>query len=157
MAIRVYADTSVFGGILDAEFAVASNRFVELVVGGAVTLVTSALVALEIDGAPHSVRANYERLRALAEVLPAGPEPLVLREAFVAAGLVRARSRADALHVALAVVGECDAIVSWNFRDIVRYDLIPRYNSISVRLGYRAIAIHTPPEVVSAFEDLQGR
>ena len=144
MTIRVYADTSVFGGILDAEFAAESNRFVELVDAGTVTLVTSALVALEIDEAPRSVRTNYERLRALAEVVPVGPSPLMLREAFVAAGLVRARSRADALHVALAVVSECDAIVSWNFKDIVRYDLIPRYNSISLQLGYRAIAIHTP-------------
>ena len=45
---RVYADTSVFGGVFDEEFDVASERFVAAVENGRFTLITSALVEAEI-------------------------------------------------------------------------------------------------------------
>ena len=40
-AISVYADTSVFGGVFDDEFSGPSKTFVEAVVAGRFTLVTS--------------------------------------------------------------------------------------------------------------------
>jgi predicted nucleic acid-binding protein len=151
--IRVYADTSVFGGILDEEFRDPTLAFLTLVHRGQLQLVTSALVALEIEGAPLAVREGYERLRPLAEVISIEADALALRHAYVAAGFVRARSNADALHVALATVARCAAIVSWNFKDIVRYDLIPRYNGVNQRLDYSPLGIHVPPEVESAFDE----
>ena len=39
--MRVYADTSVFGGVFDDEFARPSQRFFELVQAGSFTLVCS--------------------------------------------------------------------------------------------------------------------
>lgn len=42
--IRVYADTSVFGGAFDEEFQAASRTFFDQVRNGRFKLVTSALV-----------------------------------------------------------------------------------------------------------------
>jgi len=39
-------------------------------------------------------------------------------------------------------------IVSWNFRHIVHYQKIPKYNAVNVLNGYAPIAIHSPLEVI---------
>jgi len=43
-ALQVYADTSVFGGYFDAEFAAESRRFFDLVRAGRVKLLLSEVV-----------------------------------------------------------------------------------------------------------------
>jgi hypothetical protein len=40
-----------------------------------------------------------------------------------------------------------DAIVSWNFKHIVRLDLIGRYNQVNRSLGHPNLVIITPLEV----------
>jgi hypothetical protein len=58
------------------------------------------------------------------------------------------RASHDALHVAIATVSACRLIVSWNFRDIVHFAKIPRYNAINEQMGYGAIGIFSPFEVI---------
>jgi len=67
--MKVYTDTSVFGGVFDAEFAAPSNRFFAEVDAGRCTLVTSAIVSAEIEPAPEDVRDFFERYIPLAEVV----------------------------------------------------------------------------------------
>jgi len=74
-------------------------------------------------------------------------EALVLRDAYLAAGIVGARWSSVALHVALATVAWADAIASWNFRHIVRLDRIRLYNAVNLTEGYGLIAILSPREV----------
>ncbi len=148
MAIRVYADTSVFGGLFDIEFAEASRRFFELVAAHTLRLVTSSVVAREIDGAPEQVRAAFRAGLGGAELLRVSDAAVRLAAGYIDAGILTARSADDSLHVALATVGRCDLIVSWNFRDIVRFDKIRLYNEVNGRFGFDPIAIHSPHEVI---------
>jgi hypothetical protein len=55
----------------------------------------------------------------------------------------------DALHVATATVTDCALIISWNFKHIVHFQKIPLYNAINIANGFRAIAIHSPLEVLN--------
>jgi hypothetical protein len=55
MPIRTYADTSVYGGPYDEEFAEASRRFFDQVRAGRFLLVTSAVVSDELEEAPPKV------------------------------------------------------------------------------------------------------
>ncbi len=55
---------------------------------------------------------------------------------------------ADALHVAVATVFECRAIVTWNFKHIVRFQKVPLYNGVNKASGYAETAIHTPQEII---------
>ena len=54
--MRIYADTSVFGGLFDLEFAPASQALFEEFESGRFVLATSALVEAEIEPAPAAVR-----------------------------------------------------------------------------------------------------
>lgn len=49
--------------------------------------------------------------------------------------------------MAVATVARGDAIVSWNFKHIVRLEKIRRYNEVNTSLGYGSLIIITPREV----------
>ena len=135
---RIYVDTSVFGAAFAPGFAEASNRLLDEVRGGRVEAVISGTVRAEIAPAPEHVRNTDEALQ--------------LRDAYLAAGVVTSKWEADALHVALATVAGCSAIVSWNFKHIVHLEKAPAYNGVNLARGYHQLAICTPPEVVQ-YED----
>ena len=146
--IRVYADTSVFGGILDEEFDTASRRFFDQVRAGDLRLVTSVIVQDEIAEGPAAVQARYEEMLGIAEVTEIPPAAFELQQAYVHHAVVSERWAADALHVAIATVAGCSMIVSWNFRHIVNFRRIPLYNGVNALKGYGSIAIHSPLEVL---------
>ena len=58
------------------------------------------------------------------------------------------RFATDALHVALATASGVFMIVSWNFRHIVNFQKIPKYNAVNKLHGYNDIAIYSPLEVI---------
>jgi hypothetical protein len=146
--LRVYVDTSVFGGMFDAEFRSASGTFFGQVLTGHFTLVLSALVRRELSAAPETVRSLYEQMTPLAQTAEIDDEVLQLADAYIGAGIITPKSIDDARHVALTTVSECSAIVSWNFRHIVHFQKIPLYNAVNTVHGYREIAICSPGEVI---------
>lgn len=146
--IRVYADTSIYGGPFDVEFADASRAFFRQIEEGRFSLVTSPLVREELNGAPTAVREWYERFEPVAERVEVSPAAVALQQAYLQAGIVAGRWEADALHVAAATVSECRIIVSWNFKHIVSYQKIPLYNGINLTHGFGVIAIHSPLEII---------
>jgi hypothetical protein len=74
-------------------------------------------------------------------------EVSLLRDAYLQAGIVGARWSNDAAHVAAATVARADAIVSWNFKHIVRLEKMKGYNGMSLLNGYGILTIITPREV----------
>ena len=64
-------------------------------------------------------------------------------------GLIPIKYRNDALHLAVAVVHDVDAVVSWNFEHLVRLATRLGVNGLNKMLGYRDIEIVSPEEVVS--------
>lgn len=151
---RIYVDTSVLGGCFDAEFAPWSKGLVEDFRRGVFQPVLSGVTAEEISRAPEQVRGLHEELTSLgAEIVTTSPEALRLLAAYERRGILGARYRNDLLHIALATVATVDALVSWNFRHIVRMEKIQLFNDVNVELGYRALAIHSPREVTTYEQD----
>jgi hypothetical protein len=146
--LRVYADTSVFGGSFDAEFAVESERFFDLVRDGRVKILVSEVVVRELASAPVRVR---ELLRSLpadsVEQVRLTRDVIDLRDAYLAAGILDSQSMDDATHVAAATVARADAIVSWNFKHIVRIDKMRAYNQVNLQTGFGLLSIVSPQEV----------
>ncbi len=66
--LKVYADTSVFGGVFDTEFDSVSLRFFHHVKNKDFHLVTSVVVAEELKNAPDKVRDFFHEIAASAEV-----------------------------------------------------------------------------------------
>ncbi len=150
MTIRIYTDTSVVGGCEDEEFAEYSVRLMECFVRGERVLVLSSLTVQELAAAPAAVRRRLASVpEAHIETLQLGAEAQELAEAYVAAGVLTAKLRADAKHIAIATVGRVDVLVSWNFKHIVNLQRIHGYNSVNLRKGYPMIEIRTPREVLS--------
>ncbi len=99
--VRVYVDTSVYGGVFDDEFAEASEAFFARARAGALRLVASPAVDDELLGAPQRVRDFASELLAVAETTRITEEALQLRQAYLSAGIVGAvGGGVDALHSA---------------------------------------------------------
>jgi hypothetical protein len=79
--LRVYADTSVFGGRFDEEFERPTRLFFQMVTERKIHLVTSALVEEELTPAPERVRGFFGELRKYNEIVSFTPEAMELRKA----------------------------------------------------------------------------
>ena len=146
--MKIYADTSVFGGIFDHEFSQPSRQFFDEVDNARFILVTSAVVEAEIEPAPEKIREFFAKYAASGIVADTSKKALELQSRYIASGVVTEKSLNDALHVAIATVSGCDLIVSWNFKHIVHFDKIPKYNAVNVLNGYGPIGIFSPLEVI---------
>ena len=147
--LRLYIDTSVFGGCFDDEFSEESKRLLETTSSGHVVFLVSEVVLAELRRAPQNVQNLFQTIPDEAlELLDKSPETVALSQAYLAARVVTAKSRNDAEHVAYATVARADAIVSWNFKHIVRLDRIKGFNKVNFENGYGVLQIVSPKEVL---------
>ncbi len=151
--LRVYVDTSVFGGVFDIEFMESSKTLFHQIRSGQFLLCVSEVVRREIELAPEQVKNFYTECSDITETLPITRECLELRERYVEQGIVSRKYVDDALHVAVATVSGCAMIVSWNFKHIVHFEKISLYNAINRIHGYREIFINSPSEVITYDEE----
>ncbi len=146
--LRVYADSSVIGGCLDPEFATDSQRVVEWARQKQLILLISETTLTELETAPPAVQNILKDLPLESlEMVSISPELLALRDAYVQASVVGPRWLNDAAHVAAATIARADAMVSWNFKHIVRLEKMKGYNQVNLLNGYGILTIITPREV----------
>lgn len=82
------------------------------------------------------------------EVLSVDEEIDRLADKYIAEGIIPAVYRDDALHIALASVKGLDILVSWNFKHLVKHKTRVEVTGVNTLLGYKAIDICTPWEVI---------
>ncbi|HEX8359410.1 MAG TPA: hypothetical protein VF613_04860 [Longimicrobium sp.] len=146
---RIYIDTSVVGGCLDAEFREASLQLFELFQTGDLIAVVSRLVRSEVRRAPPAVRAMLAQIpSAHREDVRVTREAVGLAKRYIAAGVLGRAMQADAHHIAAATVHRVDVLASWNFKHIVNVRRIHGYNAVNLREGRSPVEIQTPAEVV---------
>jgi predicted nucleic acid-binding protein len=154
LSMKVYVDTSVFGGLFDEEFSSATEAFFQLVRLGRFELFVSDVVAEEISHAPAEVqKAFQDMLPGGMTIVPVTEELLQLRDEYIRQGILTEKSADDAAHVAAATLGSADIIVSWNFRHIVHYQKIRMYNAVNAMRGYHSLDIRSPAEVIDYEEE----
>lgn len=150
MIPRVYIDTSVVGGCFDDEYKEESNRLWNEFKMEQKRAVVSDLLQLELEEAPEQVR---ELLRELPpdsiEYVSLDQESLALAHAYLQDGAVAESSLSDARHIAIATIARADVLVSWNFKHIVNLNRIRRFNAVNLKMGYPAIEIRSPREVLN--------
>ncbi len=148
--LRVYADTSVFGGCFDDEFRTESVRFFEEVRSGRFVVVVSDVVLDELGLAPECVRRVLAELPpSRVELVTSSEESNELKQAYLDSGVVGPASRNDAAHIALATIYGAELVVSWNFEHIVHFEKIAGYKGVNSLRGYRNPKIYSPREVVN--------
>ena len=148
--LRIYIDTSVLGGCFDPEFAVWSNGLVRDFRTGRLVPVLSDVTAAEVQDGPEPVRDLHQEILLLAgRVLPVTAQVVALVAAYAARGILPANFQADMTHIALATLAEVDALVSWNFKHIVRLEKIRLFNAVNEERGHKALSILSPREVTT--------
>jgi hypothetical protein len=152
--MRVYLDTSVFGGCFDEEFQAASQELFDAVLtGGVVALISDTLVG-ELVNAPEQVQNLLQRVIDFGyERLPLKRETEQLRDAYLAAGVVTAQYADDALHVAHATLARADVVVSWNFEHLVNPSRVRAFNGVNIAQGYGPVIIMTPSDINGVLEE----
>lgn len=146
--MKLYLDTSVFSAYYDErtpermrmtrDFWSVLERHEKL---------CSELTIEELSQARSGLREKLLALTRNFVVLSLTDEMRNLAERYVEGGVVPPRYFADALHIAAAVLGNADILVSWNFRHLVRRSTRLLVNYLNTRQGLRTIEILAPPEV----------
>ena len=152
MPYRLYVDTSVFGALFDEEDPERvrlTRSTLRRIKQAPYEAFIGTPVLEEISIAPLRLRVALERqLKSLSPTLiEEGTASLRLAQAYMDARLVPPPKRNDARHIAIATAADLDAIVSWNFRDMVNIKKKNIVHSVNAKFGYRLIDIVSPLEV----------
>jgi hypothetical protein len=151
---KVYIETSVWGMTLQNQpraLRQPTKQFLRQCRSGIFVPYISTVVLQEIALAPASAAKQMVReINRLAPVaLELSQESERLAEAYVTAGVVPAKKRDDARHVAIATVAGLEIVVSWNNRHLANEHKRSLFNAVNRLAGYeQGLAIHTPFEVM---------
>jgi len=155
---KIYIDTSVISNLYadDAPMLMEySLKLWEVIKQDLYDVVISGLALYEIR------KCSEPKLSVLAEYLDEinfeeaelNDEINVLAEKYITDGIIPQKYYDDALHIAAATILGCDAIVSWNFKHMVKLKTIIGVNRINRYLGYNEIEIITPMSMVEEEEE----
>ena len=146
--LRIYLDTSVFGGKYDVEFELWIGIFFENVISENLTIIYSNVAEDELENAPQKIKDFIETIPQNNIMrVELTQEAILLAEQYIKEKVVGKSSRADCYHIAIATIIKADILVSWNFKHIVNIQRINGYNAINLLNGYQTIEIRTPREV----------
>ncbi len=147
--IRIYADTSVFGGFFDTEFDKETKLLFDKILKGEFKLIISDLTQNELIKAPDNVRNLIMDLNIMdVEVIKISNEEINLAKSYVSENVVGKTSFDDCIHIAAATINNVDLLVSWNFKHIVNVMRIRGYNAVNIKNGYKTIDIRSPKDLI---------
>jgi hypothetical protein len=108
------------------------------------------LVLAELNRASPDVRNKLLEavVRLPVENLSITDEAMDLAGRYVRDGVIPARYRDDAVHVALAVLNNLDVVVTWNMKHLANVRRIEGINRTNLAMRLPLIRIHTPEEVI---------
>ena len=153
MKLRLYLDTSVFGGFFDDEFSEHTIPLFKRISKGEFILIYSTITQEELGNAPNQVKTLVTNLKTeFTEYVELHEEAVELATSYIQENVVGKTSFADCLHIALATLNNADYLVSWNFKHIVNIQRIKGYNSVNRMKGYAQLEIRSPLE----FENYEG-
>lgn len=118
---------------------------------GKYDVIISDLVLAEINECKEPKRSllkeylakiNYERVEITKESEEIANE--IIKE-----GILNLKSFDDCLHIASAILNDCNIIVSWNFKHMVNVDTINGVRKITFAKRYNNIDIYAPYVLLS--------
>jgi len=151
--MRLYLDTSIFGALFDSELPSrieVTKKLLDSIIKEKNIGIISNIVLEEIERAPKELkdRIILEMRKVPLEIISEDEKSADLMDIYESEGFIRKSARLDLRHIAVAVINSCDAIVSWNFRDIVNLRTRRAVHSINIKLGLPLIEIVSPEEVI---------
>ena len=155
--LKVYLDTSVISHLLqeDVPEKMADTRQLwEMFKDGKYDVCLSAVTLREISDCPEPKRTelrNYLK-QIQYNVFDITKEALEVARQIITAQILTEKSFDDCQHIGVAVVNDCDCIISWNFKHIVNIKTIRGVRSITNLQGYKPIEIWSPSVLLESEE-----
>jgi len=156
--LRIYLDTSVISNLIadDApKMMEYSLRLWDEIKEGLYDVYISNIVITEIDACPQPKKSGLTKYMEDINYTQAGmvDEAVDLAQQYIDVGIIPVKYEDDALHIALATILDCSAIISWNFTHMVKLKTINGVNNINREFGYRQLEIVSPMSIVREEED----
>jgi len=151
--MRLYLDTSVIGALFDSEMPQRieiTRALLRSIIKGKHIGIISNIVLEEIEKSPEEFKEKIiaEMRKIPLQIISEDEASADLLEFYEKEGFIRRGARLDLRHLAVATVNGVDAVVSWNFRDIVNIRTRRSVHSTNLRLGFPLIEIVSPEEVI---------
>jgi len=151
--MRLYLDTSVIGALFDLEMpqrVEITRALLQSIISGEHTGIISNIVLEEIERSPEEFKEKIidEMRKIPLHIISEDEASADLLEIYEKEGFIRKGARLDLRHIAVATVNGVDAVVSWNFRDIVNIRTRRSVHATNLRLGFPLIEIVSPEEVI---------
>ena len=147
--LKIYLDTSVISHLHQLDTPDKMDDTLSLwedIKAGEYDAVISEVTTREIMNCSEpkrSIMADYLD-EGNFEEFPITQESHDLAQEIIKRGILTAKSLDDCTHIAVAILNNCDIIVSWNFKHIVNVRTINGVREIIVSNYYKPIDIYSP-------------
>ncbi|HEY4481723.1 MAG TPA: type II toxin-antitoxin system VapC family toxin [Candidatus Brocadiaceae bacterium] len=146
---KLYLDTSVPSFLFaddSPEKREVTIRFWDILKLGLYDVVISDILLIEISKSeiPLNQKLEDKLSDIVLEIASVNEDVFSLAQKYIDEGIIPQKYQDDALHIALATYNEVDALVSWNFKHMVKLKTIRGVNGINRMLGFKELEILTP-------------
>ena len=150
---KLFIETTVFNFYFEGKHGQKQNdaiRLFEEIAKGRYEAYTSEEVFSEIEKAfvDKSLKMRALSEKYIKRLLVSSPETKHIAEIYIEKGIIPAKSKKDALHIACAVVNDLDLVISYNLGHIIKTKTMIGTGLVNLREGYRQIGLSTPTEVL---------
>jgi len=151
---KLFIETTVFNFYFEEKHGQKQKdavRLFEEVAKGRYEAYTSDVVINELKKATLDKFIRMDELyeKYIKRTLGLLPETEHIAELYIKKGIIPAKSKEDALHIACAVVNDLDFVISYNLGHLVKTKTMIGTGLINLREGYRQIGLSTPTEVLN--------
>jgi len=155
--LRLYLDTSTISHLFanDTPDKMRDTSLLwEDIINDKHDIFISPVVIDEIENCDEPKRSHmFERLEQIQfQILTRTDEVVRLSDEYIAGCVLKEKNYADCLHIAFAVVYNCDIIVSWNFKHLVNYKTINKVKIVNAINHYKEIIIMPPSMLLEEVE-----
>jgi len=147
--LKLYLDTSVLSHLYaddTPEKMLDTNRLWQDLINDEYDIFISPAVTEELDECGEPKRSQiHQKLREIKfQLLAKTNDVSQLANEYINHGVLKKSSFDDCIHIAFAVVYDCDVIISWNFKHLVNFRTINKVKIVNAINQYREISIITP-------------
>lgn len=156
--LELYLDTSVISHIFaedTPEKMSDTNKLWNEIKSKKYDVFLSTVVIKELQQCSEPKRTMMiEKLDEIEyHILEETDEVNELAKEYLKNGVLTQKSLDDCLHIASAVVYNCDIIVSWNFKHLVNYRTINKVKIVNAINQYKEISIISPTMLIEEVEE----
>ncbi|MCL2356236.1 MAG: type II toxin-antitoxin system VapC family toxin [Defluviitaleaceae bacterium] len=156
--LKIYLDTSIISYLFADDTLEKMNDTLLLwkdLSSGKHDIFVSPIVINEIRKCAEPKQSMmFEKLKQINfRILKETDEIFALADEYIKGGVLSAKSRDDCMHIAYAVVYNCDVIVSWNFKHLVNFKTINKVKVVNAIHLYKEISIISPTMLIEEADE----